>query len=96
MLDMQLSDEIHIADIAKKLTRWKDLFPYFKLRECNMEDIEAIHGLGEQKKMLLKRWSQEYRPIATYRQLCIILCQQKRMDLVMAVCEVVKSTASTD
>ena len=31
----------HIADIAKKLTQWRDLFPYLGLKEYEKEEIDS-------------------------------------------------------
>ena len=92
LLDKQVSDATHIADIAKKLTQWRDLFTYFGLEEYEKEEIEAAGDLSEQKRKLLTMWTQKYGPKATYRHLCTILYKQYRLDLVEAVCEVMKST----
>ena len=92
-LDGTIPSEKHniIADIAKILTKWRDLFPYFGLEEYEKEEIEAAGNLSEQKRVLVTRWIQRYGPTATFRHLCTILCEQHRLDLVRAVCEVVKS-----
>ena len=92
-LDGTIPSEKHniIADIAKILTKWRDLFPYFGLEEYEKEEIEAAGDLSEQKRVLVTRWIQRYGPTATFRHLCTILCEQHRLDLVRAVCEVVKS-----
>ena len=78
----------HIASIAKKITRWRDLFPYFGLEEYEKEEIEAARDLGEQKRKLLAMWTQKFGPRATYRHLCTILWEQHRIDLVEIVCEI--------
>ena len=90
-LDKQVTDTTHIASIAKKFTRWRDLFPYFGLEEYEKEEIEVAGDLSEQKRKLLTVWTQRYGPRATYRHLCTILWEQHRVDLVEAVCEAVKS-----
>ena len=81
----------HIAGIAKKITQWRDLFPYFGLEEYEKEEIEAARDLGEQKRKLLAMWTQKFGPRATYRHLCIILWEQYRIDLVETVCEIMAS-----
>ena len=91
VLDKIITGREHIANIAKKLTHWKDLFPYFGLEEYEKEEIELAGLLPEQKRELLTRWTQKFGPKATYRYLCTILWEQHRVDLVEAVCEVVKS-----
>ena len=95
LLDQTITKTEHIADIARKLTRWKDLFPYFGLEEYEKEEIEAAGDLREQKRTLLTTWTQKLGQRATYRHLCTILCKQHRADLVEAVCEVVKSATVT-
>ena len=71
-LDEIITGREDIANIAKKLTRWRDLFPYFGLKEYEMEEIEAAGDLNEQKRKLLTIWTQTYGPRATYRYLCTI------------------------
>ena len=95
MLDRQITDAAHKSDIAKKLTKWRDLFPYFGLEEYKKEEIEAAGDLSEQKRKLLMMWSQKYGSRATYRHLCTILWEQHRVDLVEAVCDVMKSAATS-
>ena len=94
-LDKTITSRQHIADIAKKLTQWRDLFPYFGLEEYEKEEIEAAGDLGEQKRKLLIMWAQNYGPSATYRHLCTILWEQHRVELVEAVCGVIKSAAAS-
>ena len=91
ILDEIITSEEHIADIAKELTQWKDLFPYFGLKGYRKEEIEAVGDLNEQKRRLLMIWTQTHGPRATYRHLCTILWKQHRVDLVEAVCKVVQS-----
>ena len=91
ILDKTISGEEHIADIAKMLTKWRDLFPYFGLEDYQKEEIEAAGDLSEQKRKLLTIWTQKLGPRATYRHLCTILWRQGRVDLIEVVCEVVKS-----
>ena len=95
ILDKIITSEEHIADIAKELTQWKDLFPYLGLKGYCREEIEAAGDLSEQKRKLLTIWTQKLGHQATYRHLCTILYQQRRMDLVALVCEVVKSVTLT-
>ena len=90
-LNEEVINTAHIASIAKKITRWRDLLPYFGLEEYEKEEIEEAGDLGEQKRKLLVMWTQKYGPRATYRHLCTILWEQQRMDLVEAVCEVIAS-----
>ena len=91
ILDKNITSRESIADIAKKLTRWRDLFPYFGLEEYEKEEIEVVGDLGEQKRRLLTIWTQKLGPRATYRHLCAILLKQHRVDLVETVCKVVQS-----
>ena len=91
ILDRTISGEEHIADIAKMLTKWRDLFPYFGLEDYQKEEIEAAGDISEQKRKLLTIWTQKLGPRATYRHLCTILWRQGRVDLIEVVCEVVKS-----
>ena len=95
LLDKQITDATHIADIAKKLTQWRDLFPYLGLKEYEKEEIEAAGDLSEQKRKLLTIWTQRYGPRATYQHLCTILWEQHRVDLVEAVCDIMKSAATS-
>ena len=95
VLDRQITDAALISDIAKKLTQWRDLLPYFGLEEYEKEEIIAAGNLSEQKRKLLMMWSQKYGSRATYRHLCTILWEQHRVDLVEAVCDVIKSAATS-
>ena len=52
-LDKPITGEEHIADIAKELTEWKNLFPYFGLQGYQKEEIEAAGNLSELKRKLL-------------------------------------------
>ena len=94
ILNETITSEEHIADIAKELTQWRDLFPYFGLQEYMKEEIEEAGDLSEQKRKLLKMWTQQYGPKATYRELCTIVYQQNRVDLVKTVCDVMMSAVS--
>ena len=91
ILDKQIIGYQYIADIAKNLTHWRDLFPYFGLDSYKKEEIEAVDDISEQKRKLLTIWTHTYGPGATYRNLCAILWNQYRLDLVRGVCELVKS-----
>ena len=91
LLDEKVCNTEHMADIAKKITQWRDLFPYFGLEDYQKEEIEAAGDLSEQKRKLLSMWTQKLGPRATYRLLCTILWGQHRADLVELVCEVIKT-----
>ena len=91
ILDKTISGKEHIADIAKMLTKWRDLLPYLGLKNYQEEEIEAAGDLSKQKRKLLTIWTQKRWPRPTYRHLCTILWRQGRVDLIEVVCEVVKS-----
>ena len=94
VLDQAITRSEHIADIARELTEWKKLFPYFGLDSYMQEEIEATGSLSEQKKQLLLKWKEKYGPHATYRNLCTLLSSQKRANVVKTVCIAVKDIMS--
>ena len=65
--------------------------PFLGIKESEKEVIEAAGDLSEQRRKLLTMWTQKYGPRATYRHLCTILWEHSRIDLVEAICEMVKS-----
>ena len=91
ILDETITRIDHIAVIARKITQWRDLCPFLGIEESEKEVIETASELNEQRRKLLNIWKQKNGRRATYRYLCTILWNQSRLDLIEAVCEVMKS-----
>ena len=94
VLDQEITNLEHIADIADELTEWRNLFPYFGLEKHKKDDIEAVDPIGEQRRTLLLMWIEKNGPRATYRNICILLLRRHRADVVKAVCTAVKDIIS--
>ena len=81
-LDSTVSDE-HIAELAKSMTKWRDLAPFLNLTEAEQEEIVEQHqrDLRLQKREALQKWKEKKGGEATYRRLIVIFCTQGRVDL---------------
>lgn len=53
LLDQKITNDIHLAEIAKSLSRWKAAIAYLGLSEMDEEDIEEERGLDAQRLVLL-------------------------------------------
>ena len=81
-LDLTVSDE-HIAELAKDMTKWRELAPFLKLTKAEEEEIVEQHqrDLPLQKREALQKWKEKNGGAATYRRLIVIFCTQGRADL---------------
>lgn len=52
LLDQKITNDIHLAEIAKSLSRWKAAIAYLGLSEMDEEDIEEERGLDAQRLVL--------------------------------------------
>lgn len=52
-LAARIASDIHLSDIAKKVTKWSEIVPYLGLGEVEEEDIEVDHRTGPQKRFVL-------------------------------------------
>ena len=81
-LDSTVSNK-HIAELAKSMTKWRELAPFLKLTEAEEEEIVEQHqgDLWLQKRKALQKWKEKNGGEATYRRLIVIFCAQGRADL---------------
>lgn len=94
-LDSTLSAE-HIAELAKCMTKWRELAPFLKLTKAEEEEIVKEHqcDLPLQKREALQKWNEKNGSKATYRRLIIIFCSQGRVDLAEKVKDLLLSSKS--
>ena len=52
LLDQKITNDIHLVEIAKSLSRWKAAIAYLGLSEMDEEDIEEERGLDAQRLAL--------------------------------------------
>ena len=81
-LDLTVSYE-HIAELAKDMTKWRELAPFLKLTPTEEEEIVEQHqqDLPLQKREALRKWKEKSGGAATYQRLIVIFCAQSRADL---------------
>ena len=79
LLDSPVSD-IHLSDIASKITEWRELAPYLDLSEVEEKDIVDSYPDRPklQRRQALRKWKESNGNKATYRRLICILCSQGR------------------
>lgn len=69
VLDRPCLDD-HLVDLALKLTNWKEVGYFLKLKETEIEEVEAGVGaeLVRTKRLrMLRKWKAKYGEHATYR-----------------------------
>lgn len=73
------------------------LAPYIGLDEVDKEEILEEGTIGEQRVKMMRMWRQKFRSDATYWYFVKGCEQAQRLDLVEAVCDLVKeNTADRD
>ena len=48
-LDQKIDDDIELAEISSRLTRWEGVLPYLGLKETDQEEIEISRTIGKQR-----------------------------------------------
>ena len=82
LLDSPVSD-IHLSDIASRITEWQELAPYLDLSEADEKDIVDSYPNRPklQPREALQKWKESNGDKATYRRLIAVLCSQGRVNL---------------
>ena len=95
LLDSPVSD-IHLSDIALKITEWRELAPYLDLSEVEEKDIVDIYPNDPklQRREALRKWKENNGIKATYRRLICILCSQGRASTAQALKEILVSSTT--
>ena len=95
LLDSPVSD-IHLSDIASKITEWRELAPYLHLSEVEEKDIVDIYPNDPklQRREALRKWKGSNGKKATYRRLICILCSHGRASTAQALKEILVSSMS--
>jgi hypothetical protein len=90
LLDSPVSD-IHLSDIASKITEWRELAPYLDLSEVEEKDIVDSYPNRPklQRREALRKWKESNGDKATYRKLICILCSQGRVSTAQVLKKVV-------
>ena len=79
-MDKKCTD-LHIANIAMFLPKWKVVAKLLGLEGQIINDIEERHPNPErQRSEALTRWVREAGPQATYQKLYEVLCARKEND----------------
>lgn len=52
LLDQKITNDIHLVEIARSLSRWKAAIAYLGLSETDEEDIEDEKGFDAQRLVL--------------------------------------------
>ena len=81
LLDCLVSD-FHEVHIARDLVKWEELGILLGLTTAQQEEIRRdFNRYGDQKREAFRKWRELKGPEATYRQLIIMLCCVKNVEL---------------
>ena len=81
-LDSTIND-IHLAQLAKVMTEWRNLAPFLGLTPADKREIaENLRGdFLRQKLEVLRKWKKNHGSKAMYRRLIVLLCTHHEVSL---------------
>ena len=97
LLDSPVSD-IHLSDIASRITEWQELAPYLDLSEVEEKDIVDSYPSRPklQRREALRKWKESNGDKATYRRLICVLCSQGRIGTAQTLKELLMRAKDPD
>ncbi len=79
--------DIHLCEIALRVTNWKLIAPFLDLSQAEIEAIAMNERIVEtQRSAMLRKWREKSGRKATYRRLAKVFYKQQRADLVDEIC----------
>ena len=95
LLDSPIRD-IHLSDIASKITEWRELAPYLDLSEVEEKDIVDSYPDRPklQRREALRKWKEKNGKNATYRKLICVFCSEGKAATAQVLKKVLVASAT--